>query len=201
MKVRGSESAGLTDLPEGIDNTLVRALALARLGLQARLDDVGGRGEVGGGHAGSGCGSERLAVGEDLAVAAFVEDVLLQVGIAVQTRKSASRSAREKRRATQRREVDGGEGDVATQARDRSLVQAEETERLDNLRSALPRRAGDLGVLALHLETDLDDLERVGEDLRTENESAVKANERARTSNARLGNHQRDHQRAAPISA
>jgi hypothetical protein len=29
----------------------------------------------------------------------------------------------------------------------------------------------------------------------------VKANERARTSNARLGNHQRDHQRAAPISA
>jgi hypothetical protein len=49
--------------------------------LQTGLDDIGGSGKVSSGHSSDGGGGERFAVTEDLAVATFVEDVLLQVSV------------------------------------------------------------------------------------------------------------------------
>jgi hypothetical protein len=64
-----------------VGHILVRALTLLRLRLQTRLDDIGGRGKVSSGHSSNGGSSERFAVAEDLAVATFVEDVFLQMGV------------------------------------------------------------------------------------------------------------------------
>ena len=64
-----------------------------------------------------------------------------------------------------RREVDGREGHVSREAGSGTAVQSEQSERLDDLCCAKSCGARHLGVLALHLQADLDNLERVGEDL------------------------------------
>lgn len=71
-----------------------------------------------------------------------------------------------------RGEVDGGEGDIASQTRRRSLVETAETEVADVPHGSLPDWCHSTDIdallegLALDLETDLDDFERIGEDLK-----------------------------------
>ena len=64
-------------------------------------------------------------------------------------------------------EVDGGEGDITEEAGGGAFVKSDETEILDNPHGGA---AGDpfngFGDFALDLESDLDDLEGVGKNLR-----------------------------------
>merc|ERR1711939_597596 len=69
------------DLAEGVDQAAVVRLALACLGLETRLDHVGGCREIGCGHASDRRGSKRLTVAQLFPVLALVEDVLLEVGV------------------------------------------------------------------------------------------------------------------------
>src|SRR6478735_1308727 len=64
-------------------------------------------------------------------------------------------------------EVDGGKGNIAEQARRSALVQSNETQISHNPHGRSLRCSFDgFGDLSLHLETNFDDLERVGEDLK-----------------------------------
>ena len=153
----GAQDAGGAALEEGAEALLgvdgagavsqrgVLGVALTGLDLQPGLDDVAGRGEVGGRHAGDGARGQELHDAE-LLVRAFAEEVPLQVVV--------------------RREVDGGEGHVAQQAGRRALVEPDQAEVLDNPHGGA---AGDafcgFGDFALDLEPDFDDFEGVGEDL------------------------------------
>ena len=65
-----------------------------------------------------------------------------------------------------RGEINAGEGDIAEETGRRSFVQADETEILDDPHGGATRSALDgFGHFALNLKADLDDFERVGEDL------------------------------------
>lgn len=66
------------------------------------------------------------------------------------------------------REVDGGERDVSEKAGTGSFIQAHQAEVFDDphCRTFFEAGGGGFGYFALHLETDLYDFERVGEDLR-----------------------------------
>ena len=164
-------------LPDGlgcVPQARVRRVTLARLDLQARLDDVARRGQVRGGHAGDGARREELEDAELLGLR-LAEEVLLQVGVG--------------------REVDGREGHITEQARRRALVQTDQTEVADDPDGRPLRRTLDaLGHLALDLKTDLDDFERVGEDLRTHSQHQCHPLPRSKKANLRLGNHRQHHQ-------
>lgn len=117
--------------------------------MQTGLDDVEGCCEVGGGHTGDGTGGEELEDAELLG-GGLAKDVLLEVVVG--------------------REVDAGEGYIASQAGGCALVETAETKVADVPHGAVSR--GDTGAfdglldgLTLYLETDLDDFERIREDL------------------------------------
>lgn len=88
----GAEALLLPDCARRVPEACIRLLALARLDLQARLDDVAGGGEVGGRHAGDGAGEEELEHAELLGLR-LAEVVALEVVVGW--------------------EVDCGEGDCA----------------------------------------------------------------------------------------
>ena len=94
----GAEALLGVDLATSVDDAVVLGLAAPRDDLQPRLDDVGRRDERGGGHAGDGAGDQQRP---RRVVAGLVGEVELEVRV--------------------RREVDGGEGNVAHQACLRSL--------------------------------------------------------------------------------
>lgn len=128
-----------------VSQAVVRALALARFHLQPRLDHVARRRQVRGRHTRDGASRQELHHAELLG-RRLAEKARLEVAV--------------------RGEVDGREGHVAEEARRGALVEALETEVLNDpdrgpLRGAVDR----LGHLSLDLQADLDDLERVGEHL------------------------------------
>lgn len=140
-----------------VRETGVGCLALAGLDLETCLDDVEGCCEVGGGHTGNGTGSEELQDAELLG-GRLAKDVLLEVVIG--------------------REVDAGEGNIASQAGRCALVETAKTEVADMPHGAVP--CGDAGAfdglldgLALYLETDLDDFEGIRENLGHYNVTSV----------------------------
>lgn len=162
----GAETLLLPDGPRRVPEPGIRRVALARLDLQPRLDDVAGGGEVGGRHAGDGARRQQLQHAELLGLR-LAKQVLLEVRV--------------------RREVDGREGDVAQQARRRALVQAHQAEVAHDPHGRPLGRALDaLGHLALDLEADLDDLEGVGEDLQHAEESASVSGTTTTTTTERL---------------
>lgn len=149
----GPEALLLPDGPGRVAQARVRRVALARLDLQTRLDDVARRGQVRGRHAGDGAGREQLEDAELLGLR-LAKEILLQVGVC--------------------REVDGREGHITEQARRRALVQTDQAEVADDPDGRPLRRTLDaLGHLALDLETDLDDFEGVGEDLQNKQSASV----------------------------
>ena len=154
---RAAQHAGRAALEEGAEALLledglgavsqggVRGLALARLDLQAGLDDIARRGQVGGRHASDGAGAQELEDAQLLGVA-LAEVVALEVVVGW--------------------EVDGREGHVAKEAGGGALVQTHETQVAYNPHGGPPRGVGDgFRNLALYLQSDLDDLEGVCEDL------------------------------------
>lgn len=76
----GREALLLPDGRRGVPETRVRRLALAGLHLQARLDDVARRGEVGRRHAGNGARRQELQDAQ-LVGWCLAEKVLLQVAV------------------------------------------------------------------------------------------------------------------------
>lgn len=157
---RGTQDTGGTTLEECLEALLleyglgavaegsVLCVTLAALDLQTGLDDVERCGEVGGGHTGDGTGGEQLNNSELLG-GRLAEEVLLEMAV--------------------EGEVNGREGHVTQQARGGTLVKTDETKVTHDPKS---RALGDLLALArsgldgltLNLQTNLDNLERVGED-------------------------------------
>lgn len=130
-----------------VRETGIGCLALAGLDLETGLDDVEGGCEVGGGHTGDGTGGEELEDTELLG-GRLAKDILLEVVVG--------------------REVDAGEGNIASQAGGCALVETAETKVADVPHGTVS--CGDAGAfdglldgLALYLETDLDDFEGIRE--------------------------------------
>ena len=127
-----------------MEDALVAGLALLGLDLQSGLHHVEWCGEEGSGHTCDGTRQQQLPRLEPvplcLVLGVELEQVLLEMGV--------------------RWEVDGRKGDVSHQARCDTLVQTRDAEAADDL------HRGDIsagGVLGLHLQSDLDDLDWVGE--------------------------------------
>ena len=131
--------------PRALPERSVFRFALSGFDLQAGFNDVAGRGEVGGWHAGNSTRGEELYDAEFLGLA-FAEEVTFEVVVG--------------------REVNRGERDIAKEAGGSAFVEADETEIFDNPHCGTPGDAfNGFGDFALDLETDFDDLEGVGEHL------------------------------------
>ena len=131
--------------PRALPERSVFRFALSGFDLQAGFNDVAGRGEVGGWHAGNSTRGEELYDAEFLGLA-FAEEVTFEVVVG--------------------REVNSGERDIAKEAGGSAFVEADETEIFDNPHCGTPGDAfNGFGDFALDLETDFDDLEGVGEHL------------------------------------
>lgn len=134
---------GFSAVPEGG----VFCFAFAGFDLESGLDDIARGGQIRRGHA-CNCTCGQQLQDTQLLVRTFSEKVSLQVIVCW--------------------EVNSRKGDVAEQAGGSAFVKADETKILDYPHCGAPGSPIDgFGDFALHLETDLDDFEWVGEDLDT----------------------------------
>lgn len=128
-----------------MSQTVVTGFTLSGLDLETGLDDIARSGQVRGGHTGNGTSGQELQDTE-LVGGGFAKEILLQVGVGW--------------------EVNGGEGHITEQTSGSALVQTDETQVANNPHGrSLRGTTSRLGNLTLDLETNLDDFERVGEDL------------------------------------
>lgn len=136
--------------------TGVAALALAGFDLESCFDDVAGSGQVCGWHTGHGTSGQEVQDAEFLLLGLAVEITLeMVVGW----------------------EVNGREGDIAEETGRGTFVEAYETEVANDPDCrATWGGGGGFGNFTLDLETDLDDFERVGEDLKELMVSKVQQN-------------------------
>jgi hypothetical protein len=93
------------------------------------------------------------------------------------------------------REVDGGERNVSRETRRRSTVETQQTQLLDDVHSTLGRTGRTRRCLSLHLKSDLDNLQRIREDLESTRQYA---STQERVLHSQLGILQQFHQPAAP---
>lgn len=120
-------------------------LAFPSFDLQPGFDDIARGREVGGRHARDGARGQELD-DPQLLGRAFAEEIALEVVVG--------------------REVDPGKGNIAEEAGAGAFVEADETKVADDPHGGAAGDVGVLGHFTLHLETDFDDFERIGEDLR-----------------------------------
>lgn len=141
----GREALLFPDGLGSVSQAVVGRLTLSGLNLETGLDDVARSGQVRSGHTGNGTSCQELN-NTELVGGRLAEEVLLEMAVGG--------------------EVNGGERNITKQASRSALVKTDETQIANNPHSrSLRSTTNSLGDLALDLETNLDNFERVGEDL------------------------------------
>jgi hypothetical protein len=154
-----------------VTQAVVCRVALACLNLQPCLDHVAWCGKIRSRHTGNGTRRQHLQNAQ-LLLGALAEEVLLQVAVGREVDgREGNFALRQKGTAKQAKTPETSRLTITQETGTGALVQANETQVLDNPHGRTPGSAIHvLCDLALNLESNLDNLKRVGEDLRRVNQ-------------------------------